>query len=187
MTKKESNFKSEYKKTIAPALMSKYKYKSVMQIPKLEKITINMGVGRGIDNKSNVTDAAKELALISGQKPLEVLAKKSLASFKLREGMPTGNKVTLRGESMYSFLEKLIKISLPRTRDFRGLSPKSFDGRGNYNLGIKEYIIFPEIDYDKVKLMKGCDINIVTSATTDEEAYGLIKGFGMPFKDGGVK
>ncbi len=186
MAKQQPRLKELYKKDIATNLQNKFQYKSVMQTPKLEKIVVNMGVGRGVSSKSNVADAARELGDITGQRPALTVAKKSLASFKLREGMPMGNKVTLRGDDMFYFLEKLVSIALPRVRDFRGVSPKSFDGQGNYSLGIKEFIVFPEIDFDKVKLMKGCDITFITTATTNEEAFELLKGFGMPFKNGGV-
>jgi large subunit ribosomal protein L5 len=186
ITKSSPRLKKQYRTSIAPSLNKKFKYDSVMEIPKLDKIVINMGVGRGIANKSNITDAAIELAAITGQKPSVTIAKKSLAAFKLREGMPVGQKVTLRGDNMYFFIDKLITISLPRVRDFRGLNTKAFDGRGNYSLGIKEHIVFPEIDFDKVKLMKGCDITITTTAKTNEEAFELLKLLGMPFKVGGV-
>ena len=186
MSKDQTRLHKLYIKEIIPHLMKTFGYKSIMQTPKLEKIVINMGVGRGVANKQNVTDAAEELAAITGQKTSTTIAKKSLASFKLREGMPMGQKVTLRGENMYYFLEKLISITLPRGRDFRGISPKSFDGMGNYSLGIKEHIMFPEIDFDRIKLMKGCDITFITTAANNKEAFELLKGFGMPFKDGGV-
>jgi large subunit ribosomal protein L5 len=153
-----------------------------MQVPRLEKVVINMGVGEGKDNPKLLDAAVKELSLITGQRPVVTKAKKSVASFKLRDGMSIGCKVTLRGETMYDFINKLINVALPRVRDFRGVSPKSFDGRGNYSLGLKEQIIFPEIDYDQVEKIQGMDITIVTSAKTDEEAKELLRVLGMPFK-----
>lgn len=163
--------------------MSKFNYKSVMQVPKLEKIVINMGVGDAVSNSKALDTAVEELTTISGQKPVITKAKKSIAGFRLREGMPIGAKVTLRGERMYEFLDKLVSVSLPRVRDFRGISKKSFDGRGNYTLGVKEQLIFPEIDYDKVSKVRGMDIVIVTTANTDEESRELLTQFGMPFKN----
>ncbi|SEN74141.1 LSU ribosomal protein L5P [Mesobacillus persicus] len=177
-----NRLKEKYRKEISPALMSKFNYKSVMELPKLEKIVINMGVGDAVANAKSLDNAVEELALISGQKPLVTKAKKSIAGFRLREGMPIGAKVTLRGERMYEFLDKLISVSLPRVRDFRGVSKKSFDGRGNYTMGVKEQLIFPEIDYDKVSKVRGMDIVIVTTANTDEEARELLTAFGMPFQ-----
>ncbi len=177
-----NRLKEKYLKEVTPALMSKFNYKSVMQIPKIEKIVINMGVGDAVQNAKALDSAVEELALISGQKPVVTRAKKSIAGFRLREGMPIGAKVTLRGERMYEFLDKLISVSLPRVRDFRGVSKKSFDGRGNYTLGIKEQLIFPEIDYDKVNKVRGMDIVIVTTAKTDEEARELLTLLGMPFQ-----
>jgi large subunit ribosomal protein L5 len=162
--------------------MSKFNYKSVMQVPQLEKIVINMGVGDAVANAKALDNAVEELATITGQKPVVTRAKKSIAGFRLREGMPIGAKVTLRGERMYQFLDKLVSVSLPRVRDFRGVSKKSFDGRGNYTLGVKEQLIFPEIDYDKVSKVRGMDIVIVTTANTDEEARELLTQFGMPFQ-----
>jgi large subunit ribosomal protein L5 len=167
---------------LPPPLMSKYNYKPLRQVPKIEKIVINMGVGDAVQNAKALDSAVEELALISGQKPVVTRAKKSIAGFRLREGMPIGAKVTLRGERMYEFLDKLISVSLPRVRDFRGVSKKSFDGRGNYTLGIKEQLIFPEIDYDKVNKVRGMDIVIVTTANTDEEARELLTLLGMPFQ-----
>ncbi|GAC91827.1 50S ribosomal protein L5 [Anoxybacillus flavithermus NBRC 109594] len=169
-------------KEVVPALMSKFNYKSVMQVPKIEKIVINMGVGDAVQNAKALDNAVEELALISGQKPVVTRAKKSIAGFRLREGMPIGAKVTLRGERMYEFFDKLVSVSLPRVRDFRGVSKKSFDGRGNYTLGVKEQLIFPEIDYDKVNKVRGMDIVIVTTAKTDEEARELLTLLGMPFQ-----
>lgn len=177
-----NRLKEKFNKEISPALMSKFNYKSVMEVPKLEKIVINMGVGDAVANAKALDNAVEELALISGQKPVITKAKKSIAGFRLREGMPIGAKVTLRGERMYEFLDKLISVSLPRVRDFRGISKKSFDGRGNYTMGVKEQLIFPEIDYDKVSKVRGMDIVIVTTANTDEEARELLTSFGMPFQ-----
>ncbi|MGM9989010.1 MAG: 50S ribosomal protein L5 [Bacillaceae bacterium] len=177
-----NRLKDKYLKEITPALMSKFNYKSVMQVPKLEKIVINMGVGEAVSNSKALDSAVEELALITGQKPVVTRAKKSIAGFRLREGMPIGAKVTLRGERMYEFMDKLIAVSLPRVRDFRGISKKAFDGRGNYTLGVKEQLIFPEIDYDKVQKTRGMDIVIVTTANTDEEARELLTSFGMPFQ-----
>lgn len=177
-----NELKQKYQEEITPSLMKKFNYKSVMQVPKIEKIVINMGVGDAVQNAKALDSAVEELSLISGQKPLVTRAKKSIAGFRLREGMPIGAKVTLRGERMYDFLQKLIAVSLPRVRDFRGVSKNSFDGRGNYTLGIKEQLIFPEIDYDKVNKVRGLDIVIVTTANTDEEAKELLTEFGMPFQ-----
>jgi large subunit ribosomal protein L5 len=177
-----NRLKEKYKKEITPALMSKFNYKSVMEVPKVEKIVINMGVGDAVQNAKALDNAVDELATITGQKPLVTRAKKSIAGFRLREGMPIGAKVTLRGERMYQFLDKLVSVSLPRVRDFRGVSKKAFDGRGNYTLGIKEQLIFPEIDYDKVSKVRGMDIVIVTTANTDEESRELLTQFGMPFQ-----
>ena len=162
--------------------MKKFEYKSVMQVPKIEKIVVNMGVGDAVQNSKALDSAVEELALLSGQKPLITRAKKSIAGFRLREGMPIGAKVTLRGERMYEFLQKLIAVSLPRVRDFRGVSKKAFDGRGNYTLGVKEQLIFPEINYDKVSKVRGMDIVIVTTSNTDEEARELLTQLGMPFQ-----
>jgi len=177
-----NRLKEKFEKEITPALMSKFNYTSVMQVPKLEKIVINMGVGDAVANSKALDNAVEELATITGQKPVVTRAKKSIAGFRLREGMPIGAKVTLRGERMYEFLDKLISVSLPRVRDFRGISKKSFDGRGNYTLGVKEQLIFPEIDYDKVTKVRGMDIVIVTTANTDEEARELLTAYGMPFQ-----
>jgi large subunit ribosomal protein L5 len=177
-----NRLKEKYQKEITPALMSKFSYNSVMQAPKLDKIVINMGVGDAVSNSKSLDVAVDELAQITGQKPVITKAKKSIAGFRLREGMPIGAKVTLRGERMYQFLDKLVSVSLPRVRDFRGVSKKSFDGRGNYTLGVKEQLIFPEIDYDKVNKVRGMDIVIVTTANTDEEARELLTQFGMPFQ-----
>ena len=177
-----NRLKEKYSKEIVPALMSKFNYTSVMQAPKVEKIVINMGVGDAVANAKALDNAVEELGLVTGQKPVVTRAKKSIAGFRLREGMPIGAKVTLRGERMYEFLDKLVSISLPRVRDFRGVSKKSFDGRGNYTLGVKEQLIFPEIDYDKVSKVRGMDIVIVTTANTDEEARELLTQIGMPFQ-----
>jgi large subunit ribosomal protein L5 len=177
-----NRLKEKYSKEITPALMSKFNYKSVMQVPRLEKIVINMGIGDAVQNAKALDVAVEELATITGQKPVVTRAKKSIAGFRLREGMPIGAKVTLRGERMYEFLDKLVSISLPRVRDFRGVSKKAFDGRGNYTLGVKEQLIFPEIDYDKVSKVRGMDIVIVTTANTDEEARELLTQIGMPFQ-----
>ncbi|WP_374719328.1 50S ribosomal protein L5 [Parageobacillus toebii] len=177
-----NRLKEKYLKEVTPALMSKFNYKSIMLVPKIEKIVINMGVGDAVQNPKALDSAVEELTLIAGQKPVVTRAKKSIAGFRLRAGMPIGAKVTLRGERMYEFLDKLISVSLPRVRDFRGVSKKSFDGRGNYTLGIKEQLIFPEIDYDKVNKVRGMDIVIVTTAKTDEEARELLTLLGMPFQ-----
>lgn len=177
-----NRLKEKYVKEITPALVSKFNYKSVMQVPKVEKIVINMGVGDAVANAKALDNAVEELTTITGQKPVITRAKKSIAGFRLREGMPIGAKVTLRGVRMYEFLDKLISVSLPRVRDFRGISKKAFDGRGNYTLGVKEQLIFPEIDYDKVSKVRGMDIVIVTTANTDEEARELLTQFGMPFQ-----
>lgn len=177
-----SRLKEKYTKEITPSLMEKFEYTSVMQVPKVEKIVINMGVGDAVANAKNLDKAVEELTLISGQKPIINLAKKSIAAFRLCEGMAIGTKVTLRGERMYEFLDKLVTVSLPRVRDFRGISNRSFDGRGNYTLGVKEQLIFPEIDYDRVDKVRGMDIVIVTTANTDEESKELLTQLGMPFQ-----
>ncbi|MCW2392168.1 large subunit ribosomal protein L5 [Sphingobium sp. B1D7B] len=170
-----------YDETIVKALSEKFGYKNHMEIPRIEKITLNMGVGEATQDKKKVTQAAEEMELIAGQKPVITKAKKSIAQFKLREGMPIGAKVTLRRERMYEFLDRLVTIAMPRIRDFRGLNPKSFDGRGNYAFGIKEQIIFPEISYDRVDKVRGMDIIVTTTARTDEEARELLRLFGFPF------
>jgi large subunit ribosomal protein L5 len=170
-----------YDETIAKAMTEKFGYKNVMEIPKIEKIVLNMGVGEATQDKKKVTTAAEEMELIAGQKPVITKAKKSIAQFKLREGMPIGAKVTLRRERMYEFLDRLVTIAMPRIRDFRGLNPKSFDGRGNYAFGIKEQLIFPEISYDRIDKMRGMDIIVTTSAKTDDEARELLRLFGFPF------
>lgn len=179
------NLKQQYNEEVVANLVKEFNYTSVMQVPRLEKIVINMGVGEAINNTKFLDEAVADLTLIAGQKPVITKAKKSIANFKLREGMPIGAKVTLRGERMYDFLEKLIKISLPRVRDFRGINSTGFDGRGNFTMGVKEQIIFPEIDFDKVNKVRGMDITIVTTAKSDKEGYALLAGLGMPFKKEG--
>ena len=176
-----ARLKEMYQSKIVPALMEKYKYSSVMQVPHLEKIVINIGVGDATQDAKLLENAVNDLTVITGQKPLITKSKKSIASFKLRANQAIGCKVTLRGNRMYEFLDKLVTITLPRVRDFRGVSKNSFDGRGNYTLGVKEQIIFPEIDYDKIGKLRGMDIVMVTTANTDEEAYTLLEMFGMPF------
>lgn len=178
-----SNFKELYNKEIVPKLMKEYNYTTVMAVPKLEKIVVNMGVGDGSKDEKFITAAIKDLEKITGQKPVVTKARKSIAGFKVREGQPIGVKVTLRGENMYYFFEKLVRIGLPRVRDFRGVSPHSFDGKGNYTIGIKEQLIFPEIDYDEVVKVRGMDIIFVTTAKSNEEAKSLLAGFGMPFRN----
>lgn len=177
-----SRFKVKYQEQIVAELRKKFNYKSVMQVPKIEKIVINMGVSDARDNAKALESAATELGMITGQKPVITKAKKSIAAFKLREGMNIGCKVTLRGDKMYDFLDRLISIALPRVRDFRGVNPDSFDGRGNYALGVKEQIIFPEIQYDKIDKVRGMDVIIVTTAQSDEEGRELLAQFGMPFR-----
>ncbi len=179
-----ARLKEIYKKQIRPELVKKFGYENYFAVPRLEKIVINMGVGEAIQNPKVLEAAVGDLATISGQKPIITKAKKSIASFKLREGMPIGCKVTLRGDRMYEFLDRLINVALPRVRDFHGVSSKSFDGRGNYALGIKEQLIFPEVDYDKIDKVRGMDIIIVTTARNDEEARELLSMFGMPFREG---
>ena len=177
-----NRLKEKYEKTIVSDLMSKHNYKNVMEVPKLEKIVVNIGCGDATSNSKLLEAAMRDLELITGQKPVATKAKKSIAGFKLREGQAIGCKVTLRGENMYNFLDKLISITLPRVRDFRGISNKAFDGRGNYTLGLTEQLIFPEIEYDNVVKVRGMDIVFVTSAKTNAEALDLLQGFGMPFK-----
>ena len=176
-----NRLKEKYVNEITPSLIEKFNYSSVMQTPKIEKIVLNMGVGDATTNAKNLDEAVAELALISGQKPLITKAKKSIAGFRLREGMSIGAKVTLRGERMYDFLDKLVNVSLPRVRDFRGVSKKAFDGRGNYTLGVREQLIFPEINFDNVNRVRGLDIVIVTTAQSDEESRELLAQLGMPF------
>jgi large subunit ribosomal protein L5 len=171
-----------YKQEIIPTLMKKFKYRNIMEVPKIDRVVLNIGVGEATQNSKALDGAINDLTVISGQKPVVTRAKKSIAGFKLREGVPIGCKVTLRGERMYDFLDKLINLALPRVRDFRGVSPQAFDGRGNYSLGIKEQTIFPEIDYDKIDKIRGLEVVIVTTAKTDEEARELLKGMGMPFR-----
>ena len=178
----ENRLKAKYKNDVTAKLVEQFNYTSVMQVPQVDKIVVNMGVGDATTNAKNLDKAVDELTLLSGQKPIITKAKKSIAGFRLREGMPIGAKVTLRGEKMYDFLDKLITVSLPRVRDFQGISNKSFDGRGNYTLGVKEQLIFPEISYDNVDKVRGMDIVIVTTANTDEESHALLKELGMPFK-----
>ncbi|MGI6665247.1 MAG: 50S ribosomal protein L5 [Christensenellaceae bacterium] len=173
--------KDTYKEEIIPAMMQKFSYKNVMQVPRLEKVVINMGMGDIKENPKGLDSALNELALISGQKPVVTIAKRSVANFKLREGMRVGAKVTIRGTRMYEFVDKLISIAIPRVRDFRGLSANSFDGRGNFSMGFREQLVFPEIDFDKVEQIRGMDIAIVTTAKTDEEARELLSFMGMPF------
>lgn len=176
-----SRLREEYKNEIVDAMTKKFGYKNVMQVPKIDKIVINMGVGEAKDNAKLLDTAVKDLEIIAGQKVVLTRAKKSIANFKLREGMPIGCKVTLRGEKMYEFLDRLVNLALPRVRDFRGVNPNAFDGRGNYSLGIKEQLIFPEIEYDKVDKVRGMDVIFVTTANTDEEARELLTLFNMPF------
>ncbi|MEI7994095.1 MAG: 50S ribosomal protein L5 [Methylococcaceae bacterium] len=171
-----------YKEKILPALVEQFAYKSIMQAPRITKITLNMGVGGAVADKKILQSALSDMEKISGQKPVVTLARKSIAGFKIRDDMPIGCKVTLRSDRMYEFLDRLISISIPRIRDFRGLSPKSFDGRGNYSMGVKEQIIFPEIDYDKIDTLRGMDITITTTAQTNEEGLALLKLFNFPFK-----
>ena len=177
-----NRLKEKYLNEVVPSLMSKYNYKSVMEAPKLEKIVINMGVGDATSNSKLLDAAVADLAKISGQKPVVTKARKSIAGFKVREGQSIGCKVTLRGENMYNFMDKLISIALPQVRDFRGVSPRAFDGRGNYTMGIKEQLIFAEIDYDEVVKVRGMDIVFVTTAKTNEESFDLLNGLGIPFR-----
>ncbi|MCB0495711.1 MAG: 50S ribosomal protein L5 [Cyclobacteriaceae bacterium] len=175
--------KDKYLNEIVPALKDKFQYKSIMQVPKIEKISINKGIGSAVVDKKLVDQGVEELTTITGQKAVQTIAKNSVSNFKLREGMPIGARVTLRGDKMYEFLDRLMTVALPRVRDFRGVNEKGFDGRGNYTLGVKEQIIFPEISIDKVNKITGMNITFVTSANTDEEGYELLKAFGMPFKN----
>lgn len=171
-----------YKSEIVPKMMEQFKYKNVMQVPRVDRVVVNIGVGEAIQNPKALDGAVSDLTIISGQKPVVTRAKKSIAGFKLREGMPIGCKVTLRGDRMYDFLDRLINLALPRVRDFRGISPQAFDGRGNFALGIKEQTIFPEIEYDKIDKIRGLEVVIVTTAPTDEEGRELLKNMGMPFR-----
>lgn len=173
---------SEYREKIVPLMMEEHKYQSVMQVPRIEKITINMGLGEAVGDKKVLEHAVRDMTAIAGQKPVVTVARKSIAGFKIRDGYPIGAKVTLRRERMYEFLDRLVAVSIPRIRDFRGISPKSFDGRGNYSMGVKEQIIFPEIDYDKIDAVRGLDITITTSAKTNAEAFSLLKKFNFPFR-----
>lgn len=178
-----ARMQEQYQKEIVNKLKERFKYTSVMQVPRIKKITLNMGLGEAMDDKKVITSGMADLERIAGQKPVVTLARKSIAGFKVRENWPIGCKVTLRGQRMYEFLDRLITIALPRVRDFRGLSAKSFDGRGNYSLGFKEQIVFPEIEYDKIDALRGLDITITTSAKTDKEAYALLEAFNFPFKE----
>ncbi|GBF31901.1 LSU ribosomal protein L5p [Desulfocucumis palustris] len=177
-----SRLKEKYQQQVVEAMMKKFSYKNIMEVPKLEKVVVNMGVGEAIQNSKAMDSAVGDLIIITGQRPVVTKAKKSIAAFKLRQGMKIGCKVTLRGERMYHFVDKLFSIALPRVRDFRGVSPKSFDGRGNYSMGVKEQLIFPEIEYDKIDKVRGMDIIFVTTARTDEEARELLRLMGMPFR-----
>lgn len=177
-----ARLKEKFVKEIAPALQQKFAYKNVMQVPRLEKVVVNVGVGEAIQNPKAIDSAVEDLMKITGQKPIVTRAKKSIANFKVRTGMPVGTKVTLRGERMYEFVDRLLNVALPRVRDFHGVSDKAFDGRGNYTLGIKEQLIFPEIEYDKIDKLRGMDIVFVTTAKTDEEARELLGMLGMPFR-----
>jgi len=174
--------KSHYEKVVRDALLKKFEYKNNMQVPRLEKIVLNMGIGEAVNDRKKVDSAAGDLALIAGQRPVQTRSRLASATYKLREGMPIGAKVTLRGDRMYEFLDRLVTIALPRVKDFRGLNPKSFDGRGNYACGLKEHIVFPEIDYDKVDQIWGMDIIVCTSAKSDDEARELLRGFNIPFR-----
>ena len=177
-----ARLRETYKNDVFKALMDQFKYKNVMEVPKLEKVTLNMGLGEAKENAKILESAVEEIGLITGQRPVVTRARKSIANFKVRQGMPVGAKVTLRGDNMYDFIDKLFNIALPRVRDFKGVSRNSFDGRGNYSLGIKEQLIFPEINYDKVDTIKGMNIVFTTTAKTDEEAAALLKGLGLPFE-----
>ncbi|GAB4379624.1 MAG: 50S ribosomal protein L5 [Salibacteraceae bacterium] len=182
MSKYVPRLKAQYSEKIVPALKERFQYSSVMQVPRLSKIVVSQGLGDATADKKIIENALSEMTMITGQRAVATYAKKDVSNFKLRKGMPIGAKVTLRGDMMYEFLDRLIAVALPRTRDFRGINPKGFDGRGNYNLGIKEQIIFPEIDIDKISRVSGMDITFVTTAKTDEEAFELLKEFGLPFK-----
>lgn len=178
-----SRLQQQYKEQIVPNLQERFSYKNVMMVPRIEKITLNMGLGEAIADKKIIQHAVNDMTLIAGQKPVVTLARKSVAGFKVREDWPIGCKVTLRGERMYEFLDRLINVAIPRIRDFRGLNGKSFDSRGNYSMGIKEQIIFPEVDYDKIDVLRGMDITLTTSANTDEEAKALLEAFSFPFRN----
>lgn len=175
--------KSTYQETIVPKLKEQFNYTNIHQVPKIIKVTLNRGLGEAASNAKALESSLTEIGLIAGQKPVVTRAKKAIAGFKIREGMPVGIMVTLRGDRMYAFLDRLINLALPRIRDFRGISPKSFDGRGNYSLGVREQLIFPEIEYDRIDQIRGMDISIITTAKTDEEGRALLKAFGMPFRD----
>ncbi|WP_369600953.1 50S ribosomal protein L5 [Hahella sp. SMD15-11] len=177
-----ARYKEFYRNEVVPALIKEMGYKNVMQVPRITKITLNMGVGEAVGDKKQIESAVADLEKISGQKPLITKARKSVAGFKIRQGFPIGCKVTLRGERMWEFFERLVDVAIPRVRDFRGLNPKSFDGRGNYSMGVREQIIFPEIDYDKIDRVRGLDITITTTAETDEEGRALLKAFNFPFR-----
>ncbi len=177
-----ARLQDHYKEQVIPSLIEKFGYKSVMQVPRIEKITLNMGVGEATGDKKILQNAVGDMVQIAGQRPVVTLARRSVAGFKIREGWPIGCKVTLRAERMYEFLDRLVNIAIPRIRDFRGLNPKSFDGRGNYSMGVKEQIIFPEVEYDKIDVLRGMDITITTSAGSDEEGRALLEGFNFPFK-----
>ena len=178
-----AKLKTLYQETIVPKLMDQFQYSNIHQVPKLMKVTINRGLGESAQNAKSLEASLNEIATITGQKPVVTRAKKAIAGFKIRQGMPVGLMVTLRGERMYSFLDRLVNLALPRIRDFRGISPKSFDGRGNYTLGVREQLIFPEVEYDSVDQIRGMDISIITTAKTDEEGRALLKEIGMPFRD----
>jgi large subunit ribosomal protein L5 len=178
-----TRLKTAYQETIVPKLITQFEYTNVHQVPKVIKVSVNRGLGEAAQNAKSLEASISEIALITGQKPVVTRAKKAIAGFKIRQGMPVGIMVTLRGERMYAFLDRLINLTLPRIRDFRGVSPKSFDGRGNYTLGVREQLIFPEVEYDKIDQVRGLDISIITTAKTDEEGRALLKEMGMPFRD----
>lgn len=179
----QTRLKNLYRETIVPKLMNQFQYTNIHQVPKLLKITVNRGLGEAASNAKSLEASLNEISVITGQKPVVTRAKKAIAGFKIRQGMPVGIMVTLRGERMYAFIDRLISLSLPRIRDFRGISPKSFDGRGNYTLGVREQLIFPEVEYDSIDQVRGMDISIITSAKNDEEGRALLKEMGMPFRD----
>jgi len=183
MSEYEPRLRKKYKDEIIPQLMKEFSFRNIMQVPKLDRVIINMGLGEAVQNAKLIESAVAELTAITGRKPIVTRAKKSIATFKLREGMPIGVMVTLRGEQMYDFVDRLVSIALPRTRDFKGISPKAFDGRGNYTLGIREQIVFPEINYDKIDRIKGMNVTFVTTAETDEQGRALLKSLGMPFRN----
>jgi len=178
-----ARFQTQYREKVVPGLMEKFGYKTVMQVPRITKITLNMGVGEAVNDKKNIDAAVGDLTKLAGQKPVVTKARKAIANFKIREGLAIGTMVTLRGERMYEFLDRLVTIALPRVRDFRGVSSRAFDGRGNYNVGLKEQIIFPEIEYDKIDALRGLNISITTTAKTDEEAKALLAAFRFPFRN----